>query len=151
MRRSAPYLVYILGIYLLGMFVFNLIVSNNDKSGSDFNNCVVKEALNYLEDEIKVSLGSEKDCSGFVQLVYQHCGQQLPRSSQKQFEKCKTSDAFPGNLVFFGEKQSINHVGIVISDTTFIHSPGIGKKVRIDNFSTPYYKERFISYAEFIP
>jgi cell wall-associated NlpC family hydrolase len=59
------------------------------------------------------------DCSGFTSYVFSQSGYNLPRTAQSQserFDKVKTNQAQPGDLVFFGSsKTSISHVGIVIS------------------------------------
>ncbi|MFZ4547108.1 MAG: NlpC/P60 family protein [Bacteroidales bacterium] len=74
------------------------------------------------------------DCSGFVQVVYQMCGIDLPRDASQQVEKGFIVDfvdeAQPGDLAFFDNLMGeIIHVGIMIGDGNIIHASG---QVRID-------------------
>jgi cell wall-associated NlpC family hydrolase len=94
------------------------------------------------------------DCSGFVNYVYSAFGISLPRSSHEIAllgEKVAFDDLQPGDLVFFkGSRTSstrVGHVGMVIEKTEsgfkMIHA-SVAKGVRIDNYSDPYYKARFL-------
>ncbi len=64
------------------------------------------------------------DCSGFVQFVFGLHGVDLPRDSDQQFH-CGTpvTDLAPCDLLFFG-RDSIGHVGVVTSGSTFVHARG---------------------------
>ena len=90
------------------------------------------------------------DCSGFTGYVFSHFGYKLGRSSSDQYKdgiSVSREDMKPGDLVFFQEKNRINHVGIIVSvDTTnmtfrFIHSCRRG--VLIDDSTMEYYQKRF--------
>jgi cell wall-associated NlpC family hydrolase len=79
------------------------------------------------------------DCSGFVRAVFFMHDLLLPRDASQQalagrrieidpdFEKLQ-----PGDLLFFGRKDQVVHVGIYIGDKRFIHSQGF---VRINSFA----------------
>jgi gamma-D-glutamyl-L-lysine dipeptidyl-peptidase len=73
------------------------------------------------------------DCSGFVQVIYKLMGIDLPRDAWQQAQEGKPvkkfSEALPGDLVFFDNKEEIVHVGILLGDDRIIHASG---KVRID-------------------
>jgi len=74
------------------------------------------------------------DCSGFVQVVYQMCGIDLPRDAAQQIEKGGGVDfvdeAQSGDLAFFDNPLGeIIHVGIMFGDGNIIHASG---QVRID-------------------
>ncbi|MGQ0739476.1 MAG: C40 family peptidase [Bacteroidota bacterium] len=73
------------------------------------------------------------DCSGFVQVIYKLMGIDLPRDAWQQAQEGKTvkkfSEALPGDLAFFNDKEEIVHVGILLRDEQIIHASG---KVRID-------------------
>lgn len=84
------------------------------------------------------------DCSGFVQYVYKNNSTQsidVGRSTYDQvkkgtdvFEKGATIDTsklLPGDLLFFGDWDSPNHVGIWIGNGNYIHSPKSGDVVKI--------------------
>lgn len=73
------------------------------------------------------------DCSGFVKWVYGQYGIGLPRSSGDMMSKGTTvarKDLKPGDLVFFGKRKRITHVGIYTGDNKYIHSPSSGKTIR---------------------
>ena len=85
------------------------------------------------------------DCSGFVQSVYKLHDVTLKRDSIDMYNDLKDKkvgmeDIKLGHLIFF-VKNNIDHVGIVISQTEFIHCSGF---VRINSFvndETDYYKK----------
>lgn len=73
------------------------------------------------------------DCSGFVQVICKLMGIDLPRDAWQQAQEGKAvkkfSDALPGDLAFFNNKEEIVHVGILLRDDMIIHASG---KVRVD-------------------
>lgn len=68
------------------------------------------------------------NCSGFVQMLYNQIGVNLPRDSKQQildprFKTVPIELAEPGDLVFFGKaKNKIAHVGLYLGNGKFIHS-----------------------------
>lgn len=73
------------------------------------------------------------DCSGFVKWVYGQYGIGLPRSSGDMMaagDSVTRKDLKPGDLVFFGKKKRITHVGIYTGDNKYIHSPRTGKSIQ---------------------
>jgi cell wall-associated NlpC family hydrolase len=86
------------------------------------------------------------DCSGLVYYTYRKAGLAVPRTSQEQFRAATPvpiARAVPGDLVFFGRRGSISHVGIYIGDQRFIHAPEAGRAVTIANLGDQYYRARF--------
>lgn len=86
------------------------------------------------------------DCSGFVKYVYNHFGVNLTRSSYSQVNEgtyVARSNLQPGDLVFFGTKGNVHHVGIYVSDGNFIHAPKPGKTVRIETLNSGYYNNNY--------
>jgi len=78
------------------------------------------------------------DCSGFIQVIFQICGIQLPRNASQQVENGQTIEFSnmiePGDLAFFdNEDGEINHVGICLNDEKIIHVSGIVRIDRIDH------------------
>lgn len=74
------------------------------------------------------------DAAGFVQVVFQFAGMQLPREAAAQIELGATVDfpeqAQPGDIAFFENKSGrITHSGIVMPENKIIHAYGC---VRID-------------------
>lgn len=72
------------------------------------------------------------DCSGFVKWVYSQYDIKLPRSSGDMMGSGKVvarQELKPGDLVFFGRKKRITHVGIYTGGDKYIHSPRTGKSI----------------------
>ncbi|MHC1699874.1 MAG: C40 family peptidase [Humidesulfovibrio sp.] len=89
------------------------------------------------------------DCSGLTWWAYRQVGVDLPRVSYEQYEAGRPvsrRDIRPGDLVFFrlrGNRKNV-HVGIATDETTFIHSPSSGGRVREEPFDIGYWREHFI-------
>ncbi|HCQ5838541.1 TPA: C40 family peptidase [Clostridioides difficile] len=79
------------------------------------------------------------DCSGFTSYVYKNgAGVNLPRVSRSQAtvgKKVSRAELKPGDLVFFGSGGSINHVGLYVGDSKFIHSPQTGDVVKVTSMA----------------
>jgi len=77
------------------------------------------------------------DCSGFVQVIYDMCGIQLPRDASQQVECGKLinniSELQAGDLAFFKNQDGkIMHVGMMINKHQIIHASGCVKIERLD-------------------
>lgn len=86
------------------------------------------------------------DCSGFTTWVYSKLGINLPRSSREQFQEGKViakSQLRKGDLVFFGNKKHITHVGIYLEDNKFIHSSSSGDTVKISSLDDPIWERKY--------
>ena len=93
------------------------------------------------------------DCSGFTSYVYDQFDLDLSSSSSTQATQGKEvsiSDVKAGDLVFFGKKNKISHVAMVVSNTkegiSVIHST-TSKGVIIQNISTSKYWKPKILFA----
>ena len=88
------------------------------------------------------------DCSGLVGYVYRTVlGMDLPRVSRQMAtsgQKVERTALAPGDLVFFGLRGRVNHVGIYVGEGRFLHAPSRGKVVRVDNLSSSYWAGRFM-------
>lgn len=91
------------------------------------------------------------DCSGLVGYVFKTAlGIDLPRVSRdiardESAELIKDPSALKaGDLVFFGKRGRIDHVGLVVGDGKFLHAPSRGKDVRVDSLASGYWSEKFI-------
>lgn len=84
------------------------------------------------------SLTNGADCSGYVLSIFKKYGVSLPHSSRAQ-ANCGTvislSEAQPGDLVFYGKGQTINHVAIYIGGGQVIHASSPKTGIRISNVS----------------
>jgi cell wall-associated NlpC family hydrolase len=86
------------------------------------------------------------DCSGLVYYTFAKAGVAVPRTSQAQFQAARPVPAGhvqPGDLVFFGQRGRISHVGIYIGEQRFIHAPETGRTVSIASLADDYYRRRF--------
>lgn len=86
------------------------------------------------------------DCSGFTSFVYAQNGVELPRNSREQFQDGKPvarEQLQPGDLVFFGSKKRVNHVGIYLGEDKFIHSSSSGGSVRVSSLDEPVWEKLF--------
>ena len=48
-----------------------------------------------------------------------------------------------GDLVFFGSRGNVTHVGIYVGEGRFVHAPSTGGTVRLDSLSGPYWKDHY--------
>jgi cell wall-associated NlpC family hydrolase len=96
-------------------------------------------------------LGGERpetglDCSGLVRHVFLTARIQMPRTVAEQFvigAKVDATDIQPGDLIFFDTTEpGPSHVGIAVNRETFVHAPGSGGVVRLDQLSSPYWTSR---------
>ena len=88
------------------------------------------------------------DCSGFVQWVFAQLGTALPREVRRQFDVGVTvdrDDIQPGDLVFFETvARGASHVGIALDAETFIHAPSSNGVVRVERYTSEYWKKRYL-------
>lgn len=96
------------------------------------------------------SLTKGADCSGFVLSVFANYGISLPHSSKAQANcgtKISTSEAQPGDLFFYGNGSSINHVAIYIGGGQVVHasSPKTGIRISNSNYRTPVKVVRILN------
>jgi cell wall-associated NlpC family hydrolase len=91
------------------------------------------------------------DCSGFANFVYNQNGFSLSGPSYdlaKMGAHRDQADLKPGDLVFFGLENKINHVGIVTqnteNETHFIHSSS-SEGIKIDQINgSEYWSKRYL-------
>ena len=112
---------------------------------------VLSKAMTLLGTPYRWGGESEQggfDCSGLVGYVYRTVlGMDLPRVSRQMAQSGEQVDRTalaPGDLVFFGLRGRVNHVGIYVGEGRFLHAPSRGKVVRVDNLSSSYWAGRFM-------
>lgn len=122
-------------------------------SSSTGGNSLYDEATNYLGLKYVwggASLTSGADCSGFTQQIYKKFGVSLPHHAADQAKMgtkiTSKKNLQAGDLVFFGSKNNITHVGIYGGDGKFIESPHTGASVRVSKLSS---RKDFVSGSHF--
>lgn len=81
------------------------------------------------------------DCSGYTQFVFQRSGRSIPRTAAAQFgasSRLSQSEAKPGDLIFFNQSGSIDHVGIYLGGGRFIGSQ-TSTGVAVASFTSGYW------------
>jgi len=89
------------------------------------------------------------DCSGLVGYVFRNAlGIELPRVSR---ELAQTGDLISdraklteGDLVFFGRRGRVDHVGIYLGEGRFVHAPSTGKDVMVSSLETGYWSGKYL-------
>lgn len=88
------------------------------------------------------------DCSGLVTYVYRDMlDLRLPRSSSElaavQGPKIAPERLAAGDLVFFGNRGNVSHVGIYVGEGRFVHAPSTGGTVRLDTLDGYYWRDHY--------
>ena len=88
------------------------------------------------------------DCSGLVNYVYRDMlDLRLPRSSRDlaaaQGPRIDPQRLAPADLVFFGSRGAVSHVGIYLGEGRFVHAPSTGGTVRLDRLDGPYWRDHY--------
>lgn len=127
--------------------------SSSSSSSSTGGKALYDTATNYLGLKYVwggASLTSGADCSGFTQQIYKKFGVSLPHHAADQAKMgtkiTSKKNLQAGDLVFFGSKNNITHVGIYGGDGKFIESPHTGASVRISKLSS---RKDFVSGSRF--
>ena len=88
------------------------------------------------------------DCSGLVGYVFRTIGIELPRVSRAMVnEGMPVSDRTAlaeGDLVFFGKRGRVDHVGIYIGEGKFLHAPRTGRDVTVSSLSNGYWSQKYL-------
>ena len=89
------------------------------------------------------------DCSGLVGYVFRNAlGIELPRVSRDMARSGELvtdrTKLAAGDLVFFGRKGRVNHVGIYVGEGRFVHAPSRGKDVTVSSLDQGYWSGRFM-------
>lgn len=89
------------------------------------------------------------DCSGLVDYVFRtEAGLALPRTSREMAAipapRVGRSDLRAGDLVFFGRRRRVDHVGIYVGDGRFVNAPDTGGTVRLDRLDGRYWRDHYL-------
>lgn len=89
------------------------------------------------------------DCSGFTQYAMRQVGKSLPRSAAAQFgasQRLSRSEAKPGDLIFFNQSGSIDHVGIYLGGGKFIGAQS-STGVAVASFTSGYWSSHVAGFG----
>ena len=88
------------------------------------------------------------DCSGLVGYVFRTIGIDLPRVSRAMAQEgtaiTDRNALAEGDLVFFGKRGRVDHVGIYIGDGKFLHAPRTGRDVTVSDLSSGYWSQKYL-------
>ena len=139
-------ILFVFALFVLGLFSHD--AQARERTARQFN----EEVKKYLGIPYRLGGSSKKgmDCSGLVKQIYLKVfGIELPRHSSHQssfpmLAKVPEDELNPGDLIFFSsnrKRKRINHVGIYLSDSNFIHAVR-NKGVTISSLKNQYWRSR---------
>jgi peptidoglycan DL-endopeptidase CwlO len=164
MRQKVIYLLFvILSIAIVAGCSSSIRFSTKEKTGyspntnSDntypFTNNIISEAWKWIGTPYCYGGESHScvDCSGYVQQVFLSAGINIPRTAARQYTyalRVNEAELQPGDLVFFKNKNNINHVGIYIGKNGFLHASS-SNGVEKQSLSNRYYQSRLAGFGRF--
>lgn len=116
-------------------------------------NTLIKRAKTHLGASYKYGGNgpSRFDCSGFTRYCMREVGVELSRTSgyqARQGKKISIKKARKGDLIFFGRRRNIQHVGIIAKRTSesllVIHASSSRGVIIEDVLESPYWKPRIL-------
>jgi cell wall-associated NlpC family hydrolase len=145
-----------LALSIIGITLISCAATRNTSSAVSVNvrNGLVDYATSLIGTRYKyggTSPGSGFDCSGFTSYVMKKYGYTVPRSSRDQAKNGRTiriDDVEPGDLVFFGKGNRIDHVAIVVKSTRkcleIVHSSSSHGVIMEDVMKSRYWTNRLL-------
>lgn len=125
---------------------------------SEWGDRLVSRAMNYLGTPYRYGGTSPKtgfDCSGFVYYLYGAVfGQQIPRMPHDMVREATPvarGDLQKGDLVMFGYRGTITHVGIYSGNGQFVHATHRGSPVMVTSLDADYYNTRYLKAVRLTP
>ena len=89
------------------------------------------------------------DCSGFTSYAYSKSGKSLPRTASGQYAgstRISLSQAKPGDLIFFNQTGTIDHVGIYLGNGQFIGAQ-TSSGVAVASFTSGYWAKYVVGFG----
>ncbi len=122
------------------------------RGGAELRGEIARSATSFLGRPYRWGGSSPEtglDCSGLTMTAYRLNGLALPRASAEQFaagEPVSARGLQEADLVFFAteRRDKPSHVGLYLGEGRFIHAPGRGDVVRIDDLAGSYYQRAFL-------
>lgn len=125
---------------------------------SEWGDRLVSRAMNYLGTPYRyggVSPQTGFDCSGFVYYLYGAVfGQRIPRMPHDMVREATPvarGDLQKGDLVMFGYRGAITHVGIYSGNGQFVHATHRGSPVMVTSLDADYYNTRYLKAVRLTP
>lgn len=125
---------------------------------SEWGDRLVSRAMNYLGTPYRYGGTSPRtgfDCSGFVYYLYGAVfGQQIPRMPHDMVREATPvarGDLQKGDLVMFGYRGTITHVGIYSGNGQFVHATHRGSPVMVTSLDADYYNTRYLKAVRLTP
>jgi cell wall-associated NlpC family hydrolase len=87
--------------------------------------------------------GTGFDCSGLVQWAFSQVHVVPPRMAFQQArigEPIPRDGLRPGDLLTFGERDSVSHIGVYIGDGRFVHASSVAGKVIVSSLDRPQWR-----------
>ncbi|WP_149194034.1 C40 family peptidase [Luteimonas suaedae] len=114
-------------------------------------NAVVMRAISLVGTPYRYGGNSPEggfDCSGLVNYVYDDMlDLRLPRTSRDlaayQGPRIAAERLAASDLVFFGSRGNVTHVGIYVGEGRFVHAPSSGGTVRLDRLDGHYWRDHY--------
>jgi cell wall-associated NlpC family hydrolase len=126
--------------------------------GNEWGDKLVSRAMNYLGTPYRyggVSPQTGFDCSGFVYYLYGAVfGQRIPRMPHDMVREATPvarNDLQKGDLVMFGYRGAITHVGIYSGNGQFVHATHRGSPVMVTSLDADYYNTRYLKAVRLTP
>lgn len=125
--------------------------NSSNKSYGSTGNSISDYALQFTGNPYVwggTSLTNGADCSGFTQSVFRHFGISIPRTSRSQATggtRVSLENIRPGDLLFYAQGGTINHVAIYIGNGKIVaaSTPATGIRVSNYNYRTPVKAVRY--------
>ena len=122
-----------------------------DPANPDAANAVLMRAISLVGTPYRFggnTPDSGFDCSGLVNYVYRDMlALNLPRTSSAlagyQGPRIDPDRLAAGDLVFFGNRGTVSHVGIYVGEGRFVHAPSTGGTVRLDHLDGAYWRDHY--------
>ncbi len=133
------------------------VTSGNSASSGSYNisgstgNSISDYAIQFIGNPYVwggTSLTNGAACSGFTQSVLRHFGISIPRTSRSQATggtRVSLENIRPGDLLFYAQGGTINHVAIYIGNGKIVaaSTPATGIRISNYNYRTPVKAVRY--------
>ena len=127
-------------------------------AGNEWGDRLVSRAMNYLGTPYRyggTSPSTGFDCSGFVYYLYGVVfGQRIPRMPHdmaREATPVARSDLKRGDLIMFGSRGTITHIGIYSGNGQFVHATHRGSPVMVTSLDADYYNTRYMKAVRLSP